>query len=129
MPPQMPPPEDDPFKPPSEKPPLAPPFTKPPAPLQEQISGLDTETMSNTELESKPKKKRSKRDKSPLNPEVVARKRTSESVMKLVAGLAIQFAIRSRNPEAQNQKVREAEHGYLNRLWNSYTKRALRIGR
>ncbi len=129
MPPPPPPPPVDPFM-PTEKPPLAPPGVKPPT-LQEKLSLTqkdDSADTTNVVPTEKATRRRKKLDKRLLTPETIARRRTSESAMRLVAGLAIQFAIRSKRPEHQSEQVRQAEHGYISHLWNSYTKRALRLG-
>lgn len=61
------------------------------------------------------------------SPETIAHKRTSETAVRLLAGLAVQLAIRARSPERQGQTIRKAEQGYMTRLWDNYTKRALRV--
>lgn len=60
-------------------------------------------------------------------PERIAQDRTSELTIKMLANLAIQLAIKSRNPASQKEPIRQAEQGYMSRLWNRYTKRALGV--
>lgn len=123
-------PDGDPTIPPSEKPPYKPPEQKPPSPFENNLANKEKRSLNLFKNKSLKRSRASKTSSlQNINPELVARRRTSENTMRLVAGLAIQFAIKSRRPETQNKRVREAEHGYLNKLWDSYTRRALRIGR
>ena len=62
-----------------------------------------------------------------LSPEYIARKRTNEPLMRFMAGLAINLAIKTRHPERQNEAVKRAELGRLQALWGKYTKRALHL--
>ncbi len=61
------------------------------------------------------------------SPEAIGQKRTSEFALHVLAALAVKLAIRTKSPERQKTPVKIAEQRYMNRLWDTYTKRALRI--
>ncbi|HMT55315.1 MAG TPA: hypothetical protein PKD20_00390 [Candidatus Saccharibacteria bacterium] len=61
------------------------------------------------------------------SPEYIAKKRTNEPLMRFMAGLAINLAIKARDPARQNEAVRRAEHGRLQEIWGKYTRKALRL--
>lgn len=59
------------------------------------------------------------------NYDIIARVRTSETIVQLLAYLAVNFAIKSREPQKQNSKLKKAELAYLQKLWTNYTTKAL----
>lgn len=128
------PPVEQPMPPPPMPPPDAPgepPINPPGTPYEEErrrIGELNNQAESEKKDSEKKSKKKRKSDRNQsTSSEKLAHDRTNEFTVRMLAGLAVQLAIRSKTPEKQRRSVRRAEVGYLRQLWGRYVGRALRI--
>lgn len=61
--------------------------------------------------------------------EQLAQNRTSQLMMRMLAGLAVRLAIRapSRRPHEQDPALKRAEQQYMTKLWQKYTRQELQV--
>ncbi len=138
MPPELPTPPPNLGNPPEAPPPQLPPNpAEPPKPMDDPIPDIDQPpgveqplAMDTMDTLKKPKEttdtRRNKRERAHPDRQV-AQDRTAEYVVKALASIAVQLAIRTDRPEKQRNGIRAEEQHYLSRLWDRYTKQSLRV--
>lgn len=61
--------------------------------------------------------------------ERLAKLKTSEFMVRLLAAMAVRIAIKSQRPEAQDRRLRAAEMRHLQRLWAVNIRKELQLNR